>query len=255
MADQRRTLGIQPRRFSRGQSTAYIGVPEYRVHKLALLGIVRGRWLDLGCSDGYYTHALRCAGAQEVVGVDLDDLAIGKAQELWKGDARVEFVYAPAERVPYPGESFSGVLMNEVLEHLPDEHAALTEVRRLLSPTGYLALFSPNRWFPFEGHGAEFGSRRLQIPVPLLPWLPRSLSGPHMIARNYWPSELADTVAAAGFDVVHIDFAFPLMSKFKWAPASWIQRYREVLPTIERLPGIRRFGVSTLVVARPKPWL
>lgn len=247
---RRRGLGVEPHRFSRGWSTAHAGVPEYRIQKLERLGVVQGRWLDLGCADGYYAHVLRIRGASEVTGVDLDERAVAKAQELWGQTSGIDFAVGPAERLPFADRSFDGVLMNEVLEHLPDEHAALVEARRVLVPNGCLAAFSPNRWFPFEGHGAQFGTRFVPYPVPILPWLPRSISGRFMIARNYWPRELAKTVSTAGFDVVRVDFAFPLIHKFRWAPAGLLERYTRQLPVIEQLPIVRRLGISTLIVAR-----
>ena len=71
-----------------------------------------------------------------------------------------------------------------------------------------------------------------------------------MIARNYWPHELKAAVAAAGFRVVDTGFVFPRLSTIARLPARWRARYEAVVPTLERLPGIRRFGVSAMIVAR-----
>jgi hypothetical protein len=43
---------------------------------------------------------------------------------------------------------------------------------------------SPNRWFPFEGHGMRFLGRDFGFPIPFLPWLPNALSSRVMTARN-----------------------------------------------------------------------
>lgn len=56
--------------------------------------------------------------------------------------------------------SFDGVFLNEVLEHVRDETKTLRELHRVLRPRGYLALMSPNHWFPFEGHGVRVAGCR-----------------------------------------------------------------------------------------------
>jgi hypothetical protein len=69
-----------------------------------------------------------------------------------------------------------------------------------------------------------------------------------MAARNYWPHELRDTVAAAGFEVLKVDYVLPVFELYRWLPAGVISAYRRLMPRIERTP-LRKFGVSTLVVA------
>jgi SAM-dependent methyltransferase len=220
--------------------------------KLERLGLVRGDWLDCGSCDGYYAAALRARGARAVVGTDVDEERVAHAKDLWAGYDGLDFVTAPAESMPFSDETFDGVLMNEVLEHVSDQEAALREIRRVLAPGGHVAIFGPNRWFPFEGHGARIGSLVINVPVPLLPWLPGRLAWRFMRARNYWPRELRQLVAASGLDVVHVDFAFPLFTKLKWLPPGVIEQYRALVPTLEKLPGLRRFGISTLVVGRKR---
>lgn len=240
---------FEPREIRPGGSTATGGAVDYRLGKVASLTGVRGRWLDCGCCDGAYTVGLRQRGAELAIGSDIDPERVAAASQLLGGGG-VSFLAAAAESLPFPDRYFDGVLLNEVLEHVEDQRRALSELRRVLVPGGLLVVFSPNRWFPFEGHGMVLGSKNFGSPVPLLPWLPRRLSLPLMKARNYWPSELRDLVAAAGFDVIHTGFAFPLFSRYPWMPGWAIPRYIRLLPWLERFPVLRRFGVSTFVLAR-----
>jgi SAM-dependent methyltransferase len=188
-------------------------------------------------------------GATSAVGTDIDENALAQARRLSEAEPRVSFAVAAAETMPFDDGIFDGVLLNEVLEHVQDERQALAEIHRLLRPRAFLALFSPNRWFPFEGHGLS-GPVRMPFPVPLVPWLPIALTGRWMQARNYWPSQLRRLVAAAGFEIVHVEFAWPLFSQYRWLPAGVVRVYEIALPVLERVPVVRRFGVSTLIVGR-----
>lgn len=223
---------------------------EYRLGLLTRRTEVRGRWLDCGCADGSYAVGLRRAGATPVIGTDVDVERVEEARALHSSAPGLSFSRAAAEDLPFDDSSFDGALLNEVLEHVEDQARSLAELRRVLVPGGTLAVFSPNRWFPFEGHGAALGRLRLPFPVPVVPWLPQRLTWRVMTARNYWPSQLAGTIAAAGFEIEDIDYALPLFTKYRWLPARLAEAYRHAMPRLQESPACRRFGVSTLVVAR-----
>jgi SAM-dependent methyltransferase len=244
------TPRLEPGEIRPGGSTAAGGVAEYRLDKLIKLIGISGEWLDCGCCDGEYTVGLRERGAQHVIGSDIAEDRVARARERWQGRDGIEFLTAEAESLPFADGRFNGVLLNEVLEHVVDQQRSLAEMRRVLASGGHLAVFSPNRWFPFEGHGMIFRGKNFGSPVPILPWMPRSLSLPLMKARNYWPYELRGLVAGAGFEIVHVGFAFPLFGHYPWLPRATIDAYLRELPRIERLPLVRRLGVSTLVVGR-----
>ena len=241
---------LEPRELIRGDSTAEPGVVEYRLGILTSKTPVKGRWLDCGCADGAYSEGLREHGADEVVGTDVEADRIEQAQALHGAAPGLSFLAAAAEDLPFEDGSFHGVLLNEVLEHVADQALSLAELRRVLVPGGTLAVFSPNRWFPFEGHGAVIGRLRLPFPVPLLPWLPQRLTWRAMTARNYWPRQLAATVTAAGFELEAVDFALPLFTKYPWLPRAAREWYARSLPRLQASRAVRRFGVSTVVVAR-----
>lgn len=48
--------------------------------------------------------------------------------------------------IPSPDASFDVVIMNHVLEHVPDDSQAMREVRRILRPTGWAVLLVPIEW-------------------------------------------------------------------------------------------------------------
>ncbi|MEH6719132.1 MAG: class I SAM-dependent methyltransferase [Aurantimonas endophytica] len=239
-----------------GGSTAMEVNLNYRLGKLKKMGLLRGVWLDCGCADGGYTEALVAWGAARAIGVDPEQSRIDQAnlrkQENEATSGRrpgLTEYHCSTDNFPLSDASVDAALMNEVLEHVSDETATLREIRRVLRPGGHIVVISPNRWFPFEGHGMQFLGRDFGFPVPVLPWLPSAWSSRVMAARNYWPHELRDVVAAAGFEIELVDYVLPVFEYYRWLPKSAISAYRRMMPLIEKTP-LRKFGVSTLVLAR-----
>ena len=228
------------------------GVVAYRLGRIAEHVTIQGRWLDCGCADGYYAAGLLEAGASEVVGSDIAADRVEEAARLWEAEPRLSFVATDPYTLPFPDDSFDAVLLNEVMEHVADQDASLSEVRRILRDDGVLVIFSPNRWFPFEGHGVRIGRLRIGMPTPLVPWLPSRVTASWLNARNYWPHQLAGVVSRNDLHVDVVDFALPLFTKYQWMPERVATAYRDALPRLGRWRAVRRFGVSTMVVARKR---
>ena len=229
-----------------GNSTAWPFNVSYRIGRIA--GLVNGRWLDLGCADGGYAAELLRQGATEVIGVDAEQDRV--AQATARNLPNTSFRVAHGEELPFPDAYFDGVFMNEVFEHVTDEKATMREVTRVLAHGGSLVLISPNRWFPFEGHGMRTSRFVVGCPVPLLPWLPQSLASRWMTARNYWPRQLVGYVQEAGLTVESREFIWPVDEVYSWLPKYLRERYQAHIRFFDHMPGLRRFGVSTLVIAR-----
>jgi SAM-dependent methyltransferase len=240
--------GREQDRLEPGHSTAVGRIVDYRLSKLRSLGILHGTWLDCGCAEGGYTQALLDYGAERTVGVDVESDRIEEARSVRQGN--LAFEVAGAEELPFDDSSFDGVFLNEVLEHVQSESQALEEVKRVLRPGGQLALFSPNRWFPLEGHGIRAGKLVVDVPVPLVPWLPIGLTRRIMRARNYWPGDLRALCESAGLDAWHMSTAFPQFEIYRWIPRALTKLYWKALPVAERLPLVRWLGVSVFIAAR-----
>lgn len=244
-----RARGEAPR-LHPGASTAVPSNVAYRLGKLEQRGIVAGKWLDCGCADGGYAIGLAERGAAQVTGVDVLPERIAEARTRASGTPGLDFRVAESEHLPFADATFDGVLLNEVLEHVADEQETLAEIHRVLRPGGLLALFSPNRWFPFEGHGLAVRGRSLGFPVPWIPWLPELLTRRYLLARNYWPGQLRRLVEEAGFAIEDQRSIFPVLEVYPWLPSPAIRAFRRLVPYIERIPFVRRFGVSTFILAR-----
>jgi hypothetical protein len=107
---------------------------------------------------------------------------------------------------------------------------------------------SPNRWFPIEGHGVSIGNLSFG-PAPLIPWLPEPLTRNWTVARNYWPRQLVRHVRDARFTVLEVGFIWPVFERYPWLPERVILSYRKWINQLSNIPGLRRFGLSTLVIA------
>jgi SAM-dependent methyltransferase len=236
--------------FEPGSSTAVPTNVSYRLGKIRKLGLLEGEWLDCGCADGGYTVALAELGAKRAVGVDAQEERIVHACERTRNRASIAFLCASADDLPFPDASFDGAFLNEVLEHVTDEVQVLREIHRVLRPGGHLVVMSPNRWFPFEGHGMHIGRYKVPFPIPLLPWIPTAIAQKFMEARNYWPYELIQLIRGQGFDICTRGFVWPVFEVYPWLPRSIISRYRDLVPALEGIPFIRCFGVSIYAVAR-----
>jgi 2-polyprenyl-3-methyl-5-hydroxy-6-metoxy-1,4-benzoquinol methylase len=227
----------------RGAPTATPLNVAYRIDRIAQH--LSGHWLDFGCADGGYVEEMLARGLDSVNGVDVEEDRIAEAKRRSLPNA--EFVAFDGATLPFDTGSFDGAFMNEVLEHVADEDRALAEVRRVLKPGGCVVVMSPNRWFPIEGHNVTIGSVTV-CPAPLIPWLPERLTHTWTAARNYWPRQLEGRVRDAGFAIKETSFIWPVLETYPWLPRKGIDFYQRHFRTWDHVPGLRRFGVSTLVI-------
>jgi SAM-dependent methyltransferase len=113
------------------------------------------RLLDLGCGGGRHSYEALRRGAR-VVAADLDLKELPPVNTMFgamhlegevppEGDAAA--VSADATNMPFPDGAFDKVIASEILEHVPHDVAAMTEIARILRPGGTAAITVP-AWFP-----------------------------------------------------------------------------------------------------------
>jgi SAM-dependent methyltransferase len=119
------------------------------------LGVTEGdRLLDLGCGAGRHTFEALKRGA-DVVAFDqnLDDLrgveemvaALAEAGEIKPPSGPVTLA-GDALAMPFEDGHFDRVIAAEILEHIPDDRAAISELVRVVRPGGTVAVSVPRRW-------------------------------------------------------------------------------------------------------------
>lgn len=121
--------------------------PEYALQIVPLvkerLGGAR-RVLDAGCGEGQLARAV----GRQAVGVDSAAAMCAVAQNRKTVVAR-----AAVDALPFANETFDGVVMCLVLEHVAGIEAVVTEIARVLTSSGRLLLFLNHPFMQTPGSG------------------------------------------------------------------------------------------------------
>lgn len=197
------------------------------------------RLLDLGCGAGRHTFEALGRGA-DVVAVDLDDAVLKDVSSFGRaviaeanGDPRLACINADALRLPFATGSFDRVIASEVLEHIPSDVAAMSELVRVLRPGGIAAVTVPRAWPEAVcwGLSKEYHSNE----------------GGHV--RIYRRSQLIERLRRAGLELVGSHHAHALHAPYWWLKCALGVRDDEA-----RLPAAyHRFLVWDMGSAHPIP--
>jgi SAM-dependent methyltransferase len=112
------------------------------------LNLLSGLVLDIGCADKSLANQLPDGCSY----IGLDYYATVQTIYHTRPD-----IYADAGRLPLVRACADGVLLFEVLEHVPDPEAAIAEIARVLRPEGKLLLSVP---FLYPIHNAPYDFHR-----------------------------------------------------------------------------------------------
>lgn len=103
------------------------------------------RVLDVACGTGIVARlASQEIGAKgTVAGLDVNPDMLAVARSATPAGSSIDWHEASAEAMPFPDASFDVVLCQMGLQFMPDKHAALSEIGRILVPGGRLILNMP----------------------------------------------------------------------------------------------------------------
>ena len=115
-----------------------------------------GEILDVGCAAGFFLDVAQ-KRRWRTRGVELSAYASSYAREQFKLDVFTGML----DEAKFPPASFDVVVMDDVIEHVPDPLAVMREVHRILKPGGIYSLNTPNaggwlrkvmrrKWFHFK---------------------------------------------------------------------------------------------------------
>ena len=103
------------------------------------------RVLDVACGSGVVARlAAQLVGSSgTIAGLDINPGMLAVARSTTPPGMAIDWHEASAEAMPLPDASFDAVLCQMGLQFVPDKHAALSEMRRVLAPGGRLVLNVP----------------------------------------------------------------------------------------------------------------
>ena len=204
--------------------------------------------LDLGC--GFGRHAFEAArrgasvvaldaGPEEVAQVRATLGAMMEAGEL-AADHPATAVQGDALALPFADGTFDRVIASEVLEHIPDDTAAMRELARVLRPGGAMAVTVPRC-------GPEAVNWALSDEYHNVP-------GGHI--RIYRRSVLEERLTSVGLRVLGHHYAHGLHSPYWWLKCLvgttneenwWVKNYHRLLVwDIMKAPRITRVAEALL---------
>ena len=173
------------------------------------LGLRPGeRVLDMGCGAGRHAFEMYRRGA-DVIAFDQDADELSGVRDLFVAMEEAGEVPAGAEAdvkegdalsLPFADGEFDRIVAAEVLEHIPADIQAITELARVLRPGGTMAVTVP-RWFP------ELVCWKLSDDYHNTP-------GGHI--RIYSDKELVGKVVNAGLEFEGKDHAHGLHTPYWW---------------------------------------
>lgn len=114
------------------------------VERVVELGASEGHFLDLGTGPAQIPIFLAQSCPKiRITGIDLsvNMLTLGEQHVAEAGLAdRIALECVDAKNLPYPDQSFDGVISNSIIHHLPDPMAAFQEISRVIRPDGLILI-------------------------------------------------------------------------------------------------------------------
>ena len=114
----------------------------------------RTRFIDVGAGAGRHSYEALRRGA-DVTAFDVDEVELKGVDEMF-GAMRAEGELPDTAHgtvqagtildMPYADGTFDVVLASEILEHVPEDDQAISELVRILAPGGTLAVTVPRFW-------------------------------------------------------------------------------------------------------------
>jgi 2-polyprenyl-3-methyl-5-hydroxy-6-metoxy-1,4-benzoquinol methylase len=142
---------------------------------------VRRTVLDIGCGDGHLCAELKASGWPSVIGIDVSRTRVARARQLYPD---LTFFDRPLTAIGLEKSSLNLIVMEAVIEHLPQPIETLAEFRDFLAPGGQIVLTTPNM------DSGEFRFLRKR-------WT--SMLAPHAHIFLFSPASIRALLSQAGF--------------------------------------------------------
>lgn len=199
--------------------------------------------LDIGCGAGKYMEALLQRGVSHVSGIDTSEGMLEKARQTLHDLDNWALQLGDIENIPFNKSSFELGLCIGVLPYLLEDQKALSELNRVLIPSGYLLLTASN-WFCADHYHTLFKEwikkligkqsliREFQPGLSYTsPWFLNHSSGKYRF-KAYNLDQLDQLMTATGFrhvDGISYGYKFPLLRRLRIIPRSLLDKLELIL--------------------------
>lgn len=226
--------GTEIRKLAALEDTHWWYAERRRLLDRQLTGLLPGVALDIGAAGGGNTRVLRDRGWRSIA---LEYSAEGAEVASERGLVTLR---ADGTRLPFDDECLDAVVAFDVLEHIPDDDAAVAEIRRVLRPGGYALV---------------------AVPVDMRLWSEHDVAVGHV--RRYTRASIREVLGQGGFEIERLSSWMVLLrpavawrrrtstgSDLQETPRWLNTALRGVVAAERLLPTGRLPGVSVLVTAR-----
>lgn len=121
--------------------------------------------LEVGCGAGYGAYYLAPHGARSVVGIDISKEVIEYSMNNYN-QKDLEFQVMDGTKLAFKKDAFGVICCFQVIEHIKQYKALLSEICRVLKPNGIFIISTPNRSVRGESenpfHTQEFSLNELR---------------------------------------------------------------------------------------------
>ena len=186
------------------------------------------RVLDLACGDGFYTRRIaeRLGPGGHVTGADINLAYLAEAREeaaCQSSGARMDFLAASFDRLPFPDGTFDFVWCAQSLYTLPDPVVALRHMARVLRPGALIGVLENDTlhqvFLPWPVH--------LELPLRAAE-LRSFIEGSLNSSKYYVGRRLSATLAAAALEPLQMTtHAFDRQAPLGEAEQLLLQSYLE----------------------------
>jgi len=167
--------------------------------------------LDAGCGTGPYTRTL-IDRAKKVSALDCSTVKIAALRRRLGHLSHLSLYEGSATDLPFENKQFDLVIHCEVLEHIHDDRKVLSELFRVLQPSGRLVI---------------------SVPVP-----PAPIEDKDHVREGYTLEEISQLLNEAGFEVLRHQYCmFNPSKRLIQLQSWWDSRMKLPLPSILLLPA------------------
>jgi ubiquinone/menaquinone biosynthesis C-methylase UbiE len=141
--------------------------------------------LDVACGTGEFERLLLEQNpTQQITGIDISDRMLNIAKEKYQNYPNLEFHQASVHSLSFDSNSFDVVVSANAFHYFDRPQIALTEMKRVLKPSGKLVILDWNKDYPL---------------CRICDWILQVFDPAHQ--QCYTQDELHQLLRAAGFEI------------------------------------------------------